>query len=529
MQKSAHLRSRSSAWRVWVLLSVILVAAFLIRWRLRGCPLERDEGEYAYIGRLLLEGVAPYGVAGNHKFPGAYLAYAAIMALFGETTAAIHIGLLIVNLSTAALLFFFGRRLAGNVAGLAATAAWVVTSVSPSVFGNAAHLTHFVMLAVVAGLLLLWRGLETKKIWPLIIGGICLGASVVVRQTSLVFVAFGVVFFWLAARRTREGATKCTVLVAASSAIPLAVTVLWLWSAGVLPDFWRWTFTEAAAYGSQVSLQEGLHQFSEATPKAISWDFLIWIGAAAGLAVTISKRSRRDWFVIGFLLAGFIALLPGFYFREHYYLQLLPAVALLFGLAIARVWNITTPWRYSAIAGALVSLFLPLIGQRNYFLASTPTALSREIYGGNPFPEAIGVARYIEANSTPDERVGVLGSEPEIFFYSHRHSATTLIYSYPLMEHHPYAHAMQETMAREIEERRPKFIVFMNVPTSWLIRPDSDRFIFDWADSYLARNYQLDGIADILASGSEYVWDEAALNYQIRSPYSINVYRRVGY
>jgi hypothetical protein len=61
------------------------------------------------------------------------------------------------------------------------------------------------------------------------------------------------------------------------------------------------------------------------------------------------------------------------------------------------------------------------------------------------------------------------------------------------------------------------------------IRPDSGRFIFDWADSYLARNYQLDGIADILASGSEYVWGAAALNYRIRSPYFVSVYRRVSY
>jgi hypothetical protein len=276
MQKSAPLRSRSATWGVWVLLGAILVAAFLIRWRLRVCPLERDEGEYAYIGRLLLEGVAPYGVAGNHKFPGTYLAYAAIMALFGETTTAIHIGLLIVNLITAALLFFLGRRLAGNVAGLAATAAWVVTSVSPGVFGNAAHLTHFVMLAVVAGSLLLWRGLETEKSWPLIIGGICLGASVVVRQTSLIFVVFGVVFFWLAVRRTREGATASAVLVAASSAIPLAATVLWLWIAGVLPEFWRWTITEAAAYGSQVSLQEGLHQFLASQGLLGQAEVLLW-------------------------------------------------------------------------------------------------------------------------------------------------------------------------------------------------------------------------------------------------------------
>jgi hypothetical protein len=66
----------------------------------------------------------------------------------------------------------------------------------------------------------------------------------------------------------------------------------------------------------------------------------------------------------------------------------------------------------------------------------------------------------------------------------------------------------------------------MNVPTSWLIRDDSDRFIFDWADKFLPREYRLDGIADILASGSQYVWGEQALTYEPRSPYFISVYRR---
>ncbi|MEI8358775.1 MAG: hypothetical protein WCH13_09845, partial [Deltaproteobacteria bacterium] len=35
-------------------------AATAIRWHLLDVPLERDEGEYAYAGRLLLEGVPPF-------------------------------------------------------------------------------------------------------------------------------------------------------------------------------------------------------------------------------------------------------------------------------------------------------------------------------------------------------------------------------------------------------------------------------------------------------------------------------------
>src|SRR5947208_466882 len=172
--QSPRSSSGRSRWIVWLLLTLVLAGAFLIRWRLRECPLERDEGEYAYIGRLILEGVPPYGVTGNHKFPGAYLVYAAIMGVFGQTISGIHLGMLVVNLANTVLLFFLGRRLSGNIAGLVAAAAWALMSVSRSIVGNAAHLTHFVMLAALSGTLLLLKGVETAKSTFLIMAGICL-------------------------------------------------------------------------------------------------------------------------------------------------------------------------------------------------------------------------------------------------------------------------------------------------------------------------------------------------------------------
>lgn len=37
-------------------------------------PLERDEGEYAYAGQLMLQGIPPYQLAYNMKLPGTYAA-----------------------------------------------------------------------------------------------------------------------------------------------------------------------------------------------------------------------------------------------------------------------------------------------------------------------------------------------------------------------------------------------------------------------------------------------------------------------
>ena len=67
----------------------------------------------------------------------------------------------------------------------------------------------------------------------------------------------------------------------------------------------------------------------------------------------------------------------------------------------------------------------------------------------------------------------MLGSEPEIYFYSHRHSATGYIYTYALMEPQKYAQQMQQEMIREIERARPKYLISVAMNYSWLRRPDS--------------------------------------------------------
>src|SRR5438067_470856 len=116
------------AW--WVLAVAVFSLTTAVRIRLLGIPLERDEGEYAYAGQLLLQGIPPYKLAYSMKFPGTYVAYAITMFLFGQTITAIHLGLLFVNSATSALLFFIGKRLLNSTVGIAAAASYVLLSLS---------------------------------------------------------------------------------------------------------------------------------------------------------------------------------------------------------------------------------------------------------------------------------------------------------------------------------------------------------------------------------------------------------------
>src|ERR1035438_3550367 len=161
----------------------LMIALFgVIRFRLRNMPLERDEGEYAYTGQLILQGIPPYKLAYTMKLPGTGAAYAIILALFGQTAAGIHLGLLLMNAVTTLLLYRLAVRLSGRLAALVASASYALLSTSSSVLGFAAHATNFVVLFALAGILLLLKAIETGRSWQLFASGFLLGLSVLMKQ-----------------------------------------------------------------------------------------------------------------------------------------------------------------------------------------------------------------------------------------------------------------------------------------------------------------------------------------------------------
>jgi hypothetical protein len=144
----------------------------------------------------------------------------------------------------------------------------------------------------------------------------------------------------------------------------------------------------------------------------------------------------------------------------------------------------------------------------------------------NPFAEAIEVGDYIRTFSDERSRIAVVGSEPEIYFYAHRHSATSYIYTYSLVEDQPYARRMQNEMISEIVQANPEYLVFAGIPTSWLRHPNTPSRIFEWFDTY-SRQYDLVGVADIVSpSQTIYRWNAEAAAYQPQSPLWLMVFKR---
>jgi hypothetical protein len=162
-----------------------------------------------------------------------------------------------------------------------------------------------------------------------------------------------------------------------------------------------------------------------------------------------------------------------------------------------------------------------------YLFKIPPQMLCIDVYELNPFLEAMEISEYIRAHSAPDSRIAVLGSEPEIYFYSRRRSATGYIYGYDLMLPHKYSSFMQREMIREIEEVKPEFLVLVNDSRSWTVWSKSDKTIFRWGNKYADQFYDLVGAADLIEPGNTiFHWDNEASKHPIRSNYFILIYKR---
>jgi 4-amino-4-deoxy-L-arabinose transferase-like glycosyltransferase len=516
----------------WALLAVAAAIVFVavVRLRVADIPLERDEGEYAYAGRLILEGIPPYKIAYNMKFPGTYYAYALILALFGKTAWGIHAGLLAVNAASIVLTFLVGRRLMGELAGTAAAVSFAFLSVDRWVLGIFAHATHFVVLAVLAGLYLLLRALEDGRVWKLVAGGVAFGIAVLFKQHAAIFLplAAGLVF-WPEKSFRRVG------WLALGSVIPVAGVLLVLGAQGVFPTFWFWTFKYASAYVSYVPASEAVSSLGSAFAYIATASWASWLVAAFGIVVLwrADFGARARLVVTALLIASFLAVIPGFFFRAHYFILMLPAVALLIGAAVAALPRIlpqsvaprTARWLSIALVVAPIGTYVA--AERQVLFTLGTNELSREIYGLNPFIEAVEIAKYIRERTSPDEKIAVVGSEPEIYFYADRKGATGYIYTYALMEPQPYAPMMQDAMIDEVERAHPRYVVFPWIEQSWLAQPGSDQKIINWGRRYVRQCYDPVVAVEILSPYETNIsFDEAARTYQASTPNLVYAFKR---
>jgi hypothetical protein len=231
-----------------------------------------------------------------------------------------------------------------------------------------------------------------------------------------------------------------------------------------------------------------------------------------------------------FFIASALSVAVGYETRTHYFVLLVPALAVATGVAVSTLFTRVRPGvlRVLVVAAPLLLAGWGIFSQAGDFLSTPPAALSRRIYNPNQFADAVAVAAYIRRVTSDTDRAAVLGSEPEILFLAGRRSASKYIFTNFFNERHGLKERMEREMIGEIEEAAPAVIVMVNQPFSWGAMPSGDWPILRWAKEYLPGHYELAGtITPVSATASRVLWDEEARRSPDALAAPLIIFRRI--
>jgi hypothetical protein len=474
------------------------------------------------------------------KFPGTYYAYAGLMAVFGQSAAGIHLGLILVTSLSILLLFLISRKVLNEAGGFMAAALFAALSAHPYANGLAGHATHFVVLfACLATYALLRQAEKDSTVWKLLAGA-SLGLAILMKQHAAVFALAGTLWLAWEKRSHLRPLLASLGILGGGMAAPIGLVFAGLAWAGVWQRFHFWTIEYARQYVFIFPLRLAPEYFVAGFGPIFTDGIWVWPLGLAGLALlflrTPFRRAAR--LGAGLLLAGLLATIPGFYFRGHYFLMVMPGMALLNAALILALggWVKKFPDRrwLRFVAPCLFVVVLADLGLRNarLWFALPPAEASRLLYHYNPFPESPAIADYLARHTTPSDTIAVLGSEPQLYFLAGRRPATGYIYMYPLTEPQALAARMRAEFTQEIEQARPKYVVHINIFASWcsavipgVTGPIIDR-LENWWESY-ATNYQLVGMVDMTdGQPTRFFWDEQLANRTNTNPANIAIFVR---
>ena len=527
--------------RYWDTLSlfVILLIITKLRFPFLEIPLERDEGAYAYMAQLLLEGVPPYTQAYSLYFPGVFIIYALTFLILGQTIFAIHFCLLVATLITIVIIFLIGKKLFDPLTGIISGATFGLLGLNPYAQGLFSHGEPFTMLFICSGVYLLLLSIDSEKKILFLWSGLFFGLGLLIKQNIFVFIGLPIVYLcWSLLKKPRlkrKFYLDAIFYFTFGYFIPLAVFFIFCLITGSLEQMFFWTFIMPTEMTPPISISRAVYQFKILTLPIIKSSPLFFGVAAIGLLSPLWDKSSRlaVLFIVIFLVFSFFTMSLVFYFRAHYFLCLFPATALLTGVGFYSMNNLIKKISLRRINPIITAVFVfiffsySIFDQRKFFFQTKPETVSRIIYGNNPFPESLVIADYIKEHSSPSDKIAILGSEPQILFYADRVSASKHIFMYYLMGNHLHALSMQKEAMADIELTKPPILINVVIPTSWLFQKDSKSMLFHWLDGFVLKNYKLAGVVEIQGlNTTNYYWGVDTTKFVPKGENFIQIYQR---
>jgi hypothetical protein len=301
-----------------------------------------------------------------------------------------------------------------------------------------ANTEAYMLLPLVSSLMFFTIGMRDGRLRWFVVSGVLAGFAIMTKQVAfwnLLALAL-VSLIWhgrtVAAQWRAVAPTLClfagTLASMAVIAIPFAVS-------GALDDLlyanlsYNWVYVRALSYADRLANLGNIIFF-----LAVAAPFVA--GALAGLAIVWRKRSASaDYVLILWAVASAIGVASGGRFFPHYFLQLMPSLAVLTGVLIYdRMMNgghralSRTAWIVSA---ALIVISLGTTTVMYVVPKQAEQRVVERVYHQKEWEansQLLGA--YIKERTNPEDQIFNYGRESQVYFYADRQPAISLFYDW---------------------------------------------------------------------------------------------------
>lgn len=454
--------------------------------------LDGDEGVYAAMATLLLDGGVPYRDLFDNKPPLQYAWFSAGLALFGNHVEALRLTTAIVMCATAALVYSAGRQLFPPIGGYVSLAIFAASQLLVPGIGNGLPET-LMLLPEIAALVVLIHGVRTQQSRWFLLGGLLFGFAVMTKPVAIwPAIAFvpGLVFLVhgqpLVSDPTQMNPWRSAIFAAGAYAgggllaFLLVIAPFFAW--GAVPEFVDALVTFNLELSSELSRAERSSRFVQSLLLILrnpGMTLLLTSGVLA-LSMTVALRSRLDTAHVAFLLFSVAAMVgmtsTGFFF-VHHYVQLFPIMALACAGGVYAAPGILRTRRgrltiFSAV-GMLVIVPTSLAGSIDTdrvapepnddpAYASVPLerrkSLTDEEFIAAWDGRNAALGAYLKARTTEGDRIHVHGGSTfptPVYFYADRRPSVRYFFERAVRSRPEEYEALFE----ELRVVRPRFIV----------------------------------------------------------------------
>ncbi|MBE0690629.1 MAG: glycosyltransferase family 39 protein, partial [Anaerolineae bacterium] len=335
-------------------LVAIIALTCLIALPLLTYPLGRDQGEFAVIGRGLLQGKVPYVDLWNPKPPAVFFAYAAAMAVFGQTAPALRAIDLLLMPPLLLSIAWIGARLFSCRVGLWAALLFAVFYLTET-FWTLTQNDGIAVLPMCLALVCALKAAERSPrsfAWALASGAL-MGVVFGFKYPFALFAVVLVLAYAFEVRRRTEAPLLSVSLwlayvipAAVGGLIVTGVGVLWLVQAGA----WDAFVESARVTASYTALGAQPSALAEAMLIALGYRWshwgLLFILGALGL-FGVRRQGFRSLFTppalaLVWLLIAFVIMLVQLRGYDYHWLPMLPPLALIGALGLTRGLDFAT-------------------------------------------------------------------------------------------------------------------------------------------------------------------------------------------